>query len=92
MFKSFRKNCKIDAANKLIYHILLYENKLDFEKKKYAFKYWKVINSHFKIKREKENYELINGHAISSSQQKKIHTKQFTFMNSEDFKGMSKHF
>ena len=47
----------------MIYHILLYENKIENEKKKYAFKYWKIINAHSKLieKSQEVSIEIING-------------------------------
>jgi hypothetical protein len=66
--------------------MMLYQNKIEYEKKKYAFKYWKVIQSSMKSMGHKKSKPKIIGYGKPL---KTLHTKQFTFMNSEDFEGMS---
>lgn len=41
---NYSDQLKINAVSKIIYNMMLYQNKMDFERKKYAFKYWKVIH------------------------------------------------
>lgn len=60
-----------EAAHKLLYHLCLYASNVNFDKKKYAFKYWKVI-----VRQQKKAYEY---------ESKTKHNKHITFMNSEDF-------
>lgn len=39
------KQQQLDAAHRLLYHLCIYEIKVQHEKKKYAFKYWKVMHN-----------------------------------------------
>ncbi|CAI2361304.1 unnamed protein product [Moneuplotes crassus] len=96
------KPSQLEAASRLIYHTILYQTKAEFNKKKYAFKYWKVIAKEMKrqeegIENDKENFEQEKGNIKPRCEKDglepkvKAHTKQFTFMNSDDFKYTADH-
>lgn len=78
--RAHKNAMKIDAANRIMYHWILYVNKVQFDKKKFAFKYWKVLHN------QQKAIEIKTARSKQEHNQRSLHTKQFTFMNSEDFK------